>query len=88
MNPRERLCELYPDSGLIFADGYDDAIVGVDCTNWRVVYDTSKILDKLKSDGMDELEAVEFFEYNIAGSYLGSQTPIYLTPIALLEEVP
>ena len=29
-------------------------------------------------DGMTEEEAVEFFEFNIAGAYVGEYTPIYM----------
>jgi hypothetical protein len=32
-------------------------------------------------DDMTHSEAIEFFEYNISGSYLGESTPLYVTSI-------
>jgi hypothetical protein len=45
----------------------------------RVVYDTELILELLM--GRSEMtyeEAVEYFDFNIAGSYMGEYTPFYL----------
>lgn len=67
---------------LAFLDGHDDAIIGIaerdgeDC----VVYDRAKVIQALRRrDGMDEDGAAEFFEYNIAGSWVGPGTPIFAT---------
>jgi hypothetical protein len=67
----------------VLVDGHDDAIVGLTYDNavsaWRVVYDSEKILNKLTSrDGMTYEEAVEYYDYNIAGSGAGSMTPIFI----------
>lgn len=59
------------------ADGFDDAIIGID-TNQRMVYSIEKILAILKDDDMNEEDALEHFYYNIAGSYVGDYTPIYI----------
>ncbi len=59
------------------ADGFDAAIIGID-TNQRMVYSIEKILAILKDDDMNEEEALEHFYYNIAGSYVGDYTPIYI----------
>jgi len=45
----------------------------------RVVYDTELILELLM--GRSEMtyeEAVEYFDFNIAGSHMGEYTPLYL----------
>jgi hypothetical protein len=79
-------CEAH-EIALQTAVGYDDCIVGVTCPSGfgegdsepRVVYNRRKIIDKLMSeDGMDEEEAEEFFSFNIIGSYVGKQTPVYI----------
>lgn len=45
----------------------------------RVVYDQNKIIDTLMAEHkMTDEEAQEFFDFNIAGSYVGQQTPIYI----------
>lgn len=80
MSRRDLAIEQAGGEELLFADGYDDAIIGV--TQVRgdnvVLYDISKILKILEGQGMSSDEAVEFFEYNVAGAYMGFQTPIYV----------
>lgn len=61
----------------LFAVGFDDAILGM--AGHRIVYDTSKILKRLQCDHhMTEEQAIEFYEYNIAGAYVGEGTPLFL----------
>lgn len=53
--------------GMFIMDGYDDCIVGVTETfsgEPKVCYDKDMVLRKLMESGMDEFEALEFFEYN------------------------
>ena len=60
---------------------YDEAIAGVvwDGERTRVVYTTEKILAILmERDAMTYDEASEFFDFNVAGSYMGVYTPLYL----------
>ena len=72
------------DAALLFADGYDDAILGIAERDGipLVIYDVRKILQVLRSrDHMAREEAEEFFEFNIAGAWMGDQTPIFLRRI-------
>ena len=80
---RADIMDLYGDDepNLLFADGFDEAIAGVvwDGERTRVVYDTELILELLM--GRSEMtyeEAVEYFDFNIAGSHMGEYTPFYL----------
>jgi len=70
------------DGELMLADGLGDAMVGVGmrCSQPDVaVYDVKKIIAILMSrDGMTHDEAVEFFEFNISGGWVGEQTPIWM----------
>jgi len=69
------------DVALVFVDGHDDAILGVAERDGEVcvVYDQAKIIQTLRRrDGMDKEGAVEFLEYNMAGSCGGGGTPIFL----------
>ena len=80
---RADITDLYCDDepNLMFADGFDEAIAGVvwDGERTRVVYDTESILEILTvRDDMSYEEAVEFFDFNIAGSHMGEYTPFYL----------
>ena len=80
MEIRKELCEYHGDD-LLFADGYDSAIVGI-CAghdNGRVVYDIQKMIGACINDmGMTEGDAYEWLEYNTFGAYVGDQTPIYV----------
>ena len=74
----------YPDDmdKILLADGFDNAFIGVE--NYepkKALYDTNKCLDILmQRDGMDEDEAIEFFEFNVAGAYVGKHTPEFVDP--------
>ena len=63
------------------ADGFDDAIIGMECSGDtpRVVYSIQLMVHVLcERDGMTEEEAVDFISYNVIGSYVGEGTPIYV----------
>ena len=72
---------------MLKADGYDAAIMGLvqRCGQEAVVlYDTDKILGILVyRDGMTYDEAVEFFEFNILGAWVGDQTPAFFSKASL-----
>jgi hypothetical protein len=73
------LLEDYPD--VLKLVGYDDCIVGIvtSCHNNPVLcYSQRKILKKLQQDGMSEIEAIEYYEFNILGSYMGEKTPCFM----------
>jgi hypothetical protein len=74
----EQILELYPDDTFMVADGFDDAIIGVDDNNLKIVYDIDKVIDILIKDGMSVDEAIEYYEYNIAGAYVGENTPSFI----------
>ena len=58
---------------------YADAFLGI--TNDdppKAIYSEEKVLDVLvKRDGMSYEDAMDFFEFNIAG-YMGDRTPMYI----------
>jgi len=72
----------YNDEALT-ADGFDDAIMGIGerCGQPTLVaYDRTKFIQILiDRDGMDYEEAVEFFEFNTVGAWVGENTPIFIT---------
>lgn len=72
----DNLLEMYPDEDLLIADGFDDAIIGVDESSMRVIYSVTKCIEILQKD-MSEEDAEEFFYYNVSGSYVGEKTPIW-----------
>lgn len=40
--------------------------------------DIEKMLKKMEKEGMTREEAIEYFEFNILGAYVGEENPIYL----------
>ena len=82
---RENLNDMF--EGLLFLSEreFDAAILGVAeriGMSPIVAYDTAKIIGILcERDGMEDDEAAEFFEFNIAGAYVGDRTPIFIAQI-------
>lgn len=65
----------------VLLDGFDNCIVGVVEQFGRppiVCYDKQKILDVLQVGGMEEDEAIEYFEFNTIGAWFGEATPCFL----------
>lgn len=63
------------------ADGFDDAIIGMECSGDvpRVVYSIQLMVHVLcERDGMTEDDAIDFINYNVVGAYVGEGTPIYV----------
>ena len=75
---REQLTEENPEA--LLADGFDQALIGVArrCGQPSLaVYDRNKCIEILAQD-MDWHEAEEYFEFNVSGSWMGPNTPIFL----------
>jgi len=78
---RQVLEEENPEA--LLADGLDNALVGVYRPRWTeelpiAVYSLTKTISELVQQGMDEEEAVEYFDYNIEGAYMGDYTPMFV----------
>ena len=77
--------EEYPDLMMLEPrEIYDKAIVGVvERINLTAFcYDTQKVLEivekRVYGEGCSPEEALEHFEYNIRGSYVGEHSPVFL----------
>jgi len=72
----------YPDEVLL-ADGFEDAFLGICEIFGRppvAAYDRDKCMEVLvERDGMEYDEAVEYFDFNVSGAWVGDLTPVYLT---------
>ena len=61
------------------ADGFDEAIIGVDYKQGKYVYAIELMLEKMMvEDDMTMEEAIEYFDFNIGCAYVGEMTPIYI----------
>jgi hypothetical protein len=72
----ERILDNYPDEDFLKADGFDDAVIGVEINTMVLIYSVHLCIEILKEE-MNEMDAMEYFTYNVSGGYLGEKTPIW-----------
>jgi len=73
----ELILDNYPEESFLKADGFDEAIIGLEEPSLRLIYSVKKTIDILIGEGMTEEDALEHFYYNVSGSYVGDLTPIW-----------
>lgn len=74
----DNVLDMYGEEDLLLADGLDEAVIGIERPSLRVVYSVAKIMNILiVRDKMSVQDAMEHFEYNIEGGYVGEKTPIW-----------
>lgn len=71
--------EAYPDETFLKADGFDEAVIGV-CNDFnapaRLIYSVDMCIKILCRD-MNYEDAIEYFNFNVSGGYVGEQTPVW-----------
>jgi hypothetical protein len=76
----EEIEDINPEA--LLCDGFDEAIIGMaERINLGpvVAYDVDKMLNiMVERDGMTYEEAMEYFDYNILGAWMGENTPVYI----------
>jgi hypothetical protein len=77
MKKLDALIEIYSDEELIIADGFDEAILGIEQDTFRIIYSVTKCLEIIEASGLPEEEALDYFYFNVHGSYVGKKTPIF-----------
>lgn len=84
MTAEERILDAgYEDILLLEDYSYDDALIGV-TEDGRAVYDYEKMVAWLvETEGLEEMEAVEWIEYNTirALPYMGDKAPLIMYPL-------
>ena len=81
----DMIADQLPDDELLQADGLDSALIGYaevftsDGQERVLAYDRDKCIESFMEDGMDWTEANEYFDFNVAGSYVGEKTPVFVT---------
>lgn len=80
----ESIIENYPDENFLKADGFDEAIIGIDENSMRLIYSVSKCIEVLMRD-MSEEDAIEHFSFNVSGGYVGDKTPIWCSDYFLYK---
>ena len=77
-NKRELIIEHYGDhvdDAPLFADGFDDAIIGICPTSFRVIYSRNKCINILMAQGDSWEDAVDYLEYNTFNACLLYTSP-------------
>ena len=67
--------------GALTADGFEKALLGFGYQfNTPVaVYSRDRCLHVLmERDGMNREDAIEYFDFNVAGAWVGASTPVFL----------
>ena len=85
MFSKEDTWQLLEDEECLIADGFNEAVIGIVYgVQPKAVYSVKKIVDILMED-MSYEDAVEYFEYNVLGAYMGPGTPIFVWRYTLEE---
>lgn len=83
MNKLKLITDEFPETEFLSADGFEDAIIGVVFDNMngveRIAYSKTKCINILiDRDNMTYEEALEYFDFNVEGAYVGKKTPIWV----------
>jgi len=83
----EEIVALHSELEFYIADGFDDAIIGIatDFTEPKLIYSVSICLDILEKEFKESepisenprIDAIDYFNYNLCGAYVGEKTPIW-----------
>ena len=76
------IIESYPEEEFLKADGFDDAIIGIEANSLRLVYSVELAVECLMRDNMCREDALEYLYYNTITAYVGDKTPIWINTIA------
>lgn len=74
----DEIIDNYSDYEFLKADGFDDAVIGIEPNTMKLVYNIDKMIDILTSQGLVYEEALEYLEFNTFSAYVGEKTPIYI----------
>lgn len=65
----------------LLADGFEEALIGVCYRAGQppvACYDYNSCIQILMDQDMTADEAIEYFEYNVLGSWFGDSTPVFV----------
>ena len=80
----EEMIDTEPLDGAMLADGFEGALVGYGYQfSYPVaVYSKMDCMNILmERDGMTDEEAMEYFDFNVQGAWMGESTPVFLDDI-------
>lgn len=76
--------------GFLLANGLGAAFVGIVERFGQppiACYDYDRVIQLFTEEGMTEEDAIEHFEYNVIGAWVGERTPCYLRRMSLTQAI-
>lgn len=73
----QEIVEYYQDEEILKADGFDDAVIGIDEQSMRLIYSVKICIEILILEGLTLEDALDHFNFNVSGAYVGEKTPIW-----------
>lgn len=76
---KRELMDANPEA--LYAEGLDDALIGYTINTYAnhvAVYSASQCVKVIMKQGLNELEAEEYLEFNTYCAYMGPNSPIYI----------
>ena len=67
----------YSEVEFLIADGFDEAVIGLDVNSMRLIYSIGRCTEILVDEGMSYEDATDYLWYNPITSYVGELTPIW-----------
>ena len=58
------IVEYYEEEEILKADGFDDAVIGIEESSHRLIYSVGKCIEILMLQDLSLDEAIEFFDFN------------------------
>ena len=81
----ENIADYYQEEEILKADGFDEAVIGIEESSMRLIYSVGKCIEILMiRDEMSLEDALDYFRYNVSGSYVGKKTPIWSEDMFLI----
>jgi hypothetical protein len=74
----DEILEKYPEESFLKADGFDDAVIGIEPDTMVLVYSREKMIEILIGQDLPYEDSIEYLEFNTWGAYVGEKTPLYI----------
>ena len=78
------------DDEVLFADGFEEALMGFGEVGGKfvAVYDREKCVEILMTrDSLSAEDAIEYFNFNVTGAYVGPHTPAFVTDLRAVTDL-
>jgi hypothetical protein len=72
------ILETFPEHTFEIPDGFEEAVIGIEEYSMKLVFSVKKCIEILiDKEEMTLEDAVDHFDFNVKGGYIGEKTPIW-----------